>query len=199
MKNYKLYVHICPNNKRYYGITKTNVNQRWQNGQGYKNQMFYNAINKYGWDNIKHLVIFDSLTEYEAKELEQYMIQWYGTTNTQYGYNVSLGGDSGHCCDYSGTNNPMYGKHHREESKQKIKDSNVGKNQPKAKPVVCITTKKIFEGVRVAGRFYNVDHSVIVKCCQGKQKTAGKHENQKLIWRYVNYKHNKIFRINNSL
>lgn len=115
--NYKLYVHICPNGKRYYGITKLNINQRWQNGRGYKNnQHFMNAIEKYGWDNIEHIVLFDSLTECEAKELEQYYIQWYNTANRKYGYNISLGGESAN------------GFHHSEESKRKISDSLKGEN-----------------------------------------------------------------------
>ena len=97
MNNYKLYVHICPNGKRYYGITKQEPKRRWLSGAGYRNnQYFFRAINKYGWDNIEHIVLFDSLTEHEAKELEQYMIQWYNTANYKYGYNQSLGGDGGY-------------------------------------------------------------------------------------------------------
>ena len=44
--NYKVYVHIAPNGKRYYGITKQEVEKRWANGKGYKgNEHFINAIN----------------------------------------------------------------------------------------------------------------------------------------------------------
>ena len=34
--NYKVYVHIAPNGKRYYGITKKKVERRWRNGKGYE-------------------------------------------------------------------------------------------------------------------------------------------------------------------
>ena len=35
-RNYKLYVHISPSNKRYYGITcQEKCEYRWQNGKGY--------------------------------------------------------------------------------------------------------------------------------------------------------------------
>ena len=136
-KNYKLYVHICPNGKRYYGITNQKVENRWRNGKGYKNQIFYKAIEKYKWDNIEHIVLFDSLTEYEAKELEQYFIQWYNTANKKYGYNMSLGGESYNCSEETrkkmsevrkGEKAPMYGKYHSEETKSKISESLKGKH-----------------------------------------------------------------------
>lgn len=37
------------NDKKYIGITSRNVDLRWQNGLGYKNTHFGNAIKKYGW------------------------------------------------------------------------------------------------------------------------------------------------------
>ena len=50
---YKLYVHISPSRKRYYGITRLEVKKRWgSNGSGYRKQPhFWYAIQKYGWDN----------------------------------------------------------------------------------------------------------------------------------------------------
>ena len=55
---YTVYMHITPSNKRYIGITCQDVQQRWRNGKGYKkNQAFFNAIKKYGWDNIRHDVV----------------------------------------------------------------------------------------------------------------------------------------------
>lgn len=90
-RNYKLYVHIIPDGRRYYGITKRKyLSERWQRGKGYKNNPYFtDAINKYGWDNIEHIVIYDDLTEEEARALEKYFIQWYRTTNKNDGCNIS--------------------------------------------------------------------------------------------------------------
>ena len=142
-RNYKLYVHIAPNGKRYYGITKQEPEQRWRKGHGYDTQYFARAINKYGWDNIEHIVLQEDLNEEEAGELEQYMIQWYNTSNPDYGYNISLGGECGNFSKETrkkmgeakrGKNHPMYGKHLSEETKQKLskahKGLQAGENHP---------------------------------------------------------------------
>lgn len=131
-RNYKLYVHIAPNGKKYYGITKQRPKRRWQNGKGYKgNQYFTRTIEKYGWDNIEHIVLQEGLDEEEAKELEQYMIQWYNTTNPNYGYNITLGGEgsNGYICTEEHKqkiSKANKGKNHTEESKRKISEANKG-------------------------------------------------------------------------
>lgn len=218
-RNYVLYVHITPNEKKYYGITKLKPEYRWNNGKGYQtNQYFTRAINKYGWDNIKHEILFDDLTEYEAKELEQYFIQWYDTANSKYGYNITLGGESSSGAKrseewkkeqskrFSGKNNPMYGKVFTEEHKHKLSESRKGeknhmfhkhgKDNPFSKPVICLTTNRIFESQTEASVFYDIkSQGNISSCCRGKIKSAGKYNGQKLVWRYLNYKHNKTYRL----
>lgn len=94
MKNFKVYIHTFPNNKVYVGITSyKNANYRWQNGKGYKTQrLMYNAIQKYGWDNIKHKVLFDNLTKEEAEKKEIELINFYKSSNKKYGYNIDNGG-----------------------------------------------------------------------------------------------------------
>lgn len=93
---YQVYVHTFPNNKKYVGLsTMENINQRWQNGYGYKTQkLMYRAILKWGWKNIKHK-IYEVETELEMKYLEKYLIAYYQTTNPKYGYNISTGGEYG--------------------------------------------------------------------------------------------------------
>ena len=46
------------NNKVYIGQTIQSPEERWKNGNGYKGcYYFYNAIQKYGWDNFEHIIL----------------------------------------------------------------------------------------------------------------------------------------------
>lgn len=94
--HYTVYMHTTPSNKRYIGLTGQNVKDRWRkDGHGYKNQIFYRAISKYGWNNIEHRIIAKNLTMEVACILEQAFIKLYDTTNPEHGYNLSVGGTSG--------------------------------------------------------------------------------------------------------
>lgn len=60
---YTVYMHITPSGKRYIGITCRKPEYRWNNGKGYEaNEHFYSAINKYGWDNIKHVIVLSGVS-----------------------------------------------------------------------------------------------------------------------------------------
>lgn len=92
--NYKVYIHIFPNNKVYIGITMQNVKNRWNNGKGYKNNEYMtNAIKKYGWNNIKHEVLYYNLSRIEAEKREKELIKKYKSNNKKYGYNILEGGN----------------------------------------------------------------------------------------------------------
>ena len=93
---------------------------------------FWNAIQKYGWDNFEHEILFDGLTKEEAEQKEIELIAYYNSNNKDYGYNLSSGGESGskgykHTDETKkrmsenrkGKKNSMYGKHHTEESIEK--------------------------------------------------------------------------------
>ena len=94
-RTYYVYVHINKiNNKRYYGITCQLPRERWKLGSQYKSQKkFYNAILKYGWDNFEHIVLYSGLSKKEAAEIEMNLIAEFHTTENDYGYNVSIGGE----------------------------------------------------------------------------------------------------------
>ena len=98
-----------------------------------------------------------------------------------------------------GINNPLYGKHHSQETKNKISESNkgkyIGKNNPSAKSVICLTTKRIFSTVKEASEYYKCNRVSISFCCKGKYKSAGKHNITPLVWRYITWNHNKKYRI----
>ena len=90
VRDWCVYKHICKiTNKVYIGQTN-NISTRWK-PSAYKNcTKFYNAIQKYGWDNFDHIILESNLTLQEANEKETYYIKLYNSIND--GYNLSYGG-----------------------------------------------------------------------------------------------------------
>lgn len=142
MNNYTVYKITAPNNKCYIGITSRKPEIRWSNGKGYsdvKSNHFYRAIQKYGWENFKHEILFENLNKEEACKKEIELIAEYKSNNPKFGYNLSLGGESG---SYGYKHTPeqnkakserQLGKNHKphsEEIKKKISLSKTGKPNP---------------------------------------------------------------------
>lgn len=133
------------NDMVYIGITcKENPLDRWGvNGSHYKyNEHFSRAISKYSWENFLHEVLVDGLTKEKAEELEISLIAEYRSTDDKFGYNKANGGNSAgkHTEETKNIiskkakkrlecpeNNPMYGKHHSEETRMKIGKIHAGK------------------------------------------------------------------------
>ena len=218
---YVVYMHTSPSNKRYIGITSQNPERRWRkNGYGYKDHLyFWRAIQKYGWDNFKHDILFTGLTKDEAEQKEVELIAYYHSNNVNFGYNVSIGGESGskgykytdeqkkRLSDvHKGERNGMYGKHHTEDSIEKVRvkhlrenlssdtiyKMSIAKKGKKRNPesikkqveaisnkVICIETSVVYNGTKEAGKLNNIDPSCIAKVCRGERKTAGGFH-----WRY---------------
>lgn len=88
-------MHTTPNGKRYIGITKQSVANRWgKRGERYKRcPAFWRAIQKYGWENISHEIIDYAPNLEVANAKEQHYILFYKTNNNEYGYNCTEGGD----------------------------------------------------------------------------------------------------------
>ena len=93
-KEYCIYKHTAPNGKVYIGQTCKKPTERWANGFGYKHQMFYKAIQKYGWGKITHEILFEGLSKEEADKKEIELIAYYDSTNPEKGYNLAFGGVS---------------------------------------------------------------------------------------------------------
>lgn len=93
-KRWSVYCHTNKiNNKKYIGITSMSISLRWgKDGYGYRKQSFYKAIKKHGWDNFKHEILFENLSEKEAKNKEIELICEHNT-KTPNGYNITEGGD----------------------------------------------------------------------------------------------------------
>lgn len=150
---YKVYVHLFPNGKKYVGITCQDVRRRWRKGKSYSSNIIMSrAIEKYGWENIEHVVLIDELTIEEAEKIERELIKRWQLQDVHFGYNIAAGGIHPRHSDAtrkkigetskgrkhseefkkwiseknSGSNNYMYGKHHADETKQKISRSKKG-------------------------------------------------------------------------
>lgn len=128
-RKYCVYRHTFPNGKVYIGYTGQKPTDRWCGGTGYKHQqLVYRAIVRYGWDNIQHEVLADSLTYEQAVAMEIELIKAYDSTNPDFGYNTTAGGDGR--LDCGGKKHPMYGKHHTEETRRKMSESLKGRVAP---------------------------------------------------------------------
>lgn len=103
MKNlYEVYIHTCPNSKVYIGIAQNSVRRWGRDGKGYKRHpYFYNAISKYGWENIKHEILFTHLTFKEACAKEKELIVLHKSNQHDYGYNMTAGGEGSDSRKYS--------------------------------------------------------------------------------------------------
>lgn len=106
---YTVYKHTSPSGKVYIGITKQNPpSKRWLGGQGYRTQKkFYRAIQKYGWKNFAHEIMYQCDNADEAEQKEREYISQYNSTNNNCGYNIEKGGN--------------YKKEIAEETRKKIK------------------------------------------------------------------------------
>jgi group I intron endonuclease len=89
--------HCFLTNKKYIGKTRQELEKRIK--QHFKdrkrlNYLFYRAINKHGWNTF----IWGIIEECDINlldEREEYWISFYKTNQSQYGYNMSSGGEFG--------------------------------------------------------------------------------------------------------
>lgn len=183
MAQYCIYCHINKiNGKQYIGLTCENPpSRRWgSNGINYKQcRCFYNAIQKYGWNNFEHIILEDNLTFEQAEQLERYYIQLYNTISPN-GYNLTSGGE--------------IKKEVSEETRKRLRDSHLGhKKSEKTKKKMSESRKghpgynckgvwmcdkkthqqiKHFSSLTEAANFLNKSHSHIGHVCKGERPSA---------------------------
>lgn len=193
LREYTVYKHTTPNNKVYIGITRMALKRRWQNGLGYRhNQHFDRAIKKYGWENIKHEVLYEKLTKHEASDKERELIAKYDTTNIEKGYNLDFGG--------------CYCDRLTPELREKVSKAHKGKGRVKPKKEIerlvahikelwkdpeyrekaikrmvdktsikvrCVETGKIYNKIADAAKDTGANRSYISLCCREKNRVSG--------------------------
>ena len=155
---YYLYCHTNKiNGKKYIGISVQSPSRRWKsNGEGYKGcPKFYNAIQKYGWDNFDHEILLTQLTHEDANKKEQEYIAQYDTINN--GYNILVGG-----FDCSQNGNHVYFQ------TKPINQYSLNKK------LICS-----WDSAMDVERILGYNHSTINTCCRREIYTAHGY-----IWRY---------------
>lgn len=207
MNTYCVYRHTFPNGKVYVGLTCQNPLDRWQGGYGYKNQrLMFNAIKKYGWENIQHEIILDGLTLSEAHEKEIEWISYHRSNERLFGYNVSSGGESGNGHTVSKEVREKIGAAHRgkrlsSEHREKLRLSHLGKKRGKVPPEVIERRKlagvggpkkpvnqysksgvfiRKWDSILCVSRELQIAQANVIAVCKGKRKSAGG-----FIWTYV--------------
>ena len=155
---YIVYIHLFPNGKVYVGQTRQKPQYRWANGKGYKGSYVSRAIEKYGWDNIDHLICAEKLTHDEANKLETLLISFFESNKREHGYNISMGGEHSRAK-----------LHNSPEHNQKISDSH-------KKRVCCYlrdgTLVGTYESVMLAAECVHGSFRVISACCNGSKKSG---------------------------
>ena len=166
---YYVYKHTTPDNKVYIGITKQNPNRRWRNGHGYySSPLFFNAIIKYGWINIKHEILLEGLTLEQANQAEKEFISLYKSNDRRFGYNLTEGGGRRTISTIMST-----------------KTHKVGTGRNKGKTVLVYTVNGEYVGEFIssyqAAKILNCDQGHIRRCCQNKE---GRTQHKGFIFKY---------------
>ena len=205
-KVYIVYQHINKiNGKSYIGITCQPIYRRWgKNGQKYNEcPYFWSAIQKYGWDNFEHKILYTGLTHDEACETEKRLIAEYKTSDPEYGYNLSKGGD-GHDSELMTKKweDPEYKADMSRRMREAWKDPEKRRQRSEAarkrwsnkefkektmqkvreachRAVRCIETNEVFYMVKAAANKYKTHTSNITYACKHNGRCCGYH------WEYV--------------
>ena len=195
MGNYIVYMHTVPNGRKYIGITSQEPSRRWRGGMHYSyNKRFFAVIVKYGWDNIKHEILLENLSQEEAEEKEIALIKALKTDQEEYGYNLTSGGKGATGCIKSLETREKLraintGRKHTDETKKKMSENRKGKftgaENPRARKVGQYDMDgnliKVWDSLQDVSRAFSVAESNIWNVCNGNRKTA-----KGFVWRYYN-------------
>ena len=133
-RDHKIYKYTNKvNGKVYVGKTCTSLAKRARRGEGYRGCVyFWNAIQKYGWENFEPEILEEGLTPEEATIKEVEYIEKYNSADCEFGYNIvkEVQGDFSDTTRIKlsernkGENNPRWGCHISEEHRRKIIETN---------------------------------------------------------------------------
>lgn len=84
--NYLVYVHTNKINGKKYVGQSSNIVERWRNGgkNYFSSIKFFRAIQKYGWENFTHEILYENLNKEAANKIERDLIRKYDSINNGY-------------------------------------------------------------------------------------------------------------------
>lgn len=102
-------------------------------------------------------------------------------------------------CDdlYKGIYNPRYGRKLPKEIVEKMKTRTYENRKKTNRKVICLTTNKIFESVKEAQKYYDIEG--ISACCRDISCYSGNYNGQKLVWMYYNEYLNDKEKVKNKI
>lgn len=203
------------NQKIYIGQTAKGLEERrymheYESKKEKTTKIFHKAIKKYGKENFSWEIIDTALSK---EELIQKEIDWIRRCNTYIGfdnhngYNMTTGGEGGGYAHTEetkkllsemkkgifGVDHPMYGRHHTDDTKDKMRNAHKGikktiqhrENMSKGRIGIIANSKSVVQlssdGVYIAtfssakeakDALHVKDASCITRCCKGERKTA---------------------------
>ena len=190
---YTVYAHRnLKNGKSYVGMTSQEPKYRWDNGKGYKNQpKIWADIQNSDWNSDwQHEILGKFENEQDALKYEAFLIAMLDTVRN--GYNSSTYSSYGFTEEtrkkisesMTGEKNPLYGKHHSEETKRKMSEAHKEKIYASTKPIIQFSKNgeliAEYSSIHEASRQTGCNASHICSCCKGKYKSAGG-----FIWKYT--------------
>lgn len=104
-KEYKIYIiENIINGKKYIGKTSKTLKNRFEkhikNAKKKINRRLYDSMNYHGYDNFIIYEIDSLNTNDDANHKEKFYIKKYNTQNSEFGYNMTEGGDGGNTGKY---------------------------------------------------------------------------------------------------
>ena len=131
MKRIYLYKIVNTLNGKVYIGQTVNTGRRWSDhkwlSKHKQEQYIHRAMNKYGIEKFEYVIIAVCRSSEDANDIEKTLIEQYRSRNQEFGYNIAPGGETPWNKGLSPEQQPMYGKHHSEESRKKISEGNIGK------------------------------------------------------------------------
>lgn len=197
------------NNKKYIGKRSCSCPIEQDNYMG-SGKALKQAQKKYGIDNFTKHILLVCDSEEQAYIEEEKAIELAGAVESDRYYNICSGGKGVRGYKISeqhkqilrekmaGDKNPFYGKRHNRATKEKLrklkKGMYIGKNNPRARNVICLNTLEEFDTLKQAGEKTKTSSTGILNACKNKNNTAGRHSitGEPLRWMYLDDYKEKI-------